>query len=402
MRRPLLVTLVMVLSLVLLCVQRYNLAAQAAPDEYFGDLVLDNDNVTVIEGQFDIAGSIIVAENATLILRNATVNIVQIGDWEHSIILRNSTAADNPRLEITNSTLTSAYKYSLKLYENSTATVQDSNLTASQAGSYCWVSLYDYSHAIFVNVKLHGLSRMANLPRSLYDWVHVEVSDSFIDILNVYEWAYASIWNCSILASNSYGNFSSIIMSISEVASIQSFDSSQQVLADSGVGSVFACNKTWIRLFNSTYSSYTMCDQAHMDINWWLNIRVIDHNSQNVSWAKIEVRYPNSTLAWPAYTEPDGCTKTTLLEMTMNATGAYSIGDYLVIATYDDVYSNQTTVAMTGNQQIIIILDELIVPEFQSSTLLVFMVAMLLSAVSCRRNCGFQIKKDPGMSQQRY
>ena len=44
---------------------------KASPDIYQGDLVLQGNNVTIIEGRFDINGSIIVEENATLILRNA-------------------------------------------------------------------------------------------------------------------------------------------------------------------------------------------------------------------------------------------------------------------------------------------------------------------------------------------
>lgn len=38
---------------------------------YQGNLILNGNNVTLIEGRFDINGSIIVEENATLILRNA-------------------------------------------------------------------------------------------------------------------------------------------------------------------------------------------------------------------------------------------------------------------------------------------------------------------------------------------
>ena len=41
---------------------------KASPDIHQGDLILQGNNVTVIEGRFEINGSIIVEENATLIL----------------------------------------------------------------------------------------------------------------------------------------------------------------------------------------------------------------------------------------------------------------------------------------------------------------------------------------------
>jgi len=50
---------------------------KASSDIHQGDLVLVGNNVTVIEGQFDINGSILVEENATLILRNAVLNFTQ-------------------------------------------------------------------------------------------------------------------------------------------------------------------------------------------------------------------------------------------------------------------------------------------------------------------------------------
>ena len=44
------------------------LIVKASPDIFQGDLILQGNNVTVIEGRFDINGSIIVEENCCFIV----------------------------------------------------------------------------------------------------------------------------------------------------------------------------------------------------------------------------------------------------------------------------------------------------------------------------------------------
>jgi hypothetical protein len=83
-----------------------------------GNLVISGNNLTVLEGRFDINGSIIVEQNATLFLRDAILNFTQKGR-NHNITLRNP-AAGNPRLIAYNSTLTSN-GYDLNLYLLATA-----------------------------------------------------------------------------------------------------------------------------------------------------------------------------------------------------------------------------------------------------------------------------------------
>ena len=50
---------------------------KASPEIYQGNLILEGNNVTIIEGVFDINGSIIVEENATLLLKDALLNFTQ-------------------------------------------------------------------------------------------------------------------------------------------------------------------------------------------------------------------------------------------------------------------------------------------------------------------------------------
>ncbi len=108
---------------------RNNFAPQTFKGVLSGDLNLAGNNVTIIEGQFDIDGNVIVTQNATLILRNAIVNIVQHWDFEHDIVLTNSSGG-RPTLEVDNTIINSTYKYSIHAYQNSSISVHDSNFTA--------------------------------------------------------------------------------------------------------------------------------------------------------------------------------------------------------------------------------------------------------------------------------
>lgn len=88
---------------------------KASPDVHQGDLILTGNNVTVIEGQFDINGSIIVEENAALILRNAVLNFTQVRDYQFNMTFSNPTNG-NPKLLAENTTLTTAYKNNVSVH----------------------------------------------------------------------------------------------------------------------------------------------------------------------------------------------------------------------------------------------------------------------------------------------
>jgi len=88
-------------------------ALSTTPAIHQGNLVISGNTVTVLEGRFDINGSIIIEQNATLLLRNAVLNFTQKG-MNHNITLRNP-AAGSPRLIAYNSTVT-ANGYDLRLH----------------------------------------------------------------------------------------------------------------------------------------------------------------------------------------------------------------------------------------------------------------------------------------------
>jgi|Deesub1362A_J573_1020465.scaffolds.fasta_scaffold00519_16 hypothetical protein len=102
-------------------------SVKAFPSVYEGDLVLLGDNVTLIERKFDINGSIVIKDNATLVLRNALLNFIQNENFMYNITLKNPLGG-NPCLLVYNSTITSNYRMSIRMFENSTATLSNSTV----------------------------------------------------------------------------------------------------------------------------------------------------------------------------------------------------------------------------------------------------------------------------------
>lgn len=71
---------------------------------YLGDLYLSDNDVYVIEGVFNINGSIIVEENATLILENALLNFTQTAHGQFNMTFQNPKDG-NPKLIVENASI---------------------------------------------------------------------------------------------------------------------------------------------------------------------------------------------------------------------------------------------------------------------------------------------------------
>jgi hypothetical protein len=407
MKRSILVVLASLLLSALVFTQRENIpAVEASPDIYQGNLVLNGNNVTVIEGRFDINGNIIVEENATLILKNAVVNFTETDDWQFFMTLRNP-ANGNPHVHVTNTTITSTHKFSIKFYGNSSATIYDSQITAS-AGDYCWLWAYDSSIASFYNLTIRGVSAasMANVSvfdstigdLNTYDSCTVSVSNSTIygiedygtsvhsllksaiTYLFTYDFSQASVDNCEISLSHSEGSSVITASQSSYIDSLIGNNSSQLRISDSTINWFSVYEQTALWLVNSTYSHCATLDQSKVYVCWYLDVRVIDSVGQGVPSANVAAFYPNATVAEFRHTDVDGRARLTLMEKMMNATGTYPIGNYAVEATYE-TYSDSTSVNMTENKQITLQLP-FIVPEFPSLFVLpLFMMATLLAII---------------------
>jgi len=119
------------------------------PYIYQGDLILkDNINYTIANEQFDINGSILIKENATLNLNNAKLNFTQQQPNQFNMTLQYP-ANGNPRLQATNATITSTHPFNIYLHGNSTANTLNlyAPLTTIYAYDTAALTLTNSTHA---------------------------------------------------------------------------------------------------------------------------------------------------------------------------------------------------------------------------------------------------------------
>ena len=145
MKKLTLITLILLLTSFKPFLYTNNNIAQATLQQLQGDLIINNSNVIIFEGNLNINGSIIIEENATLIIKNAILNFTQTRNVQYNITLCNPKNG-NPTLRIENATIhTNNYKMYLYFYSNSSAKIN--KLTAP----YISLSLQDHSNATIEN-----------------------------------------------------------------------------------------------------------------------------------------------------------------------------------------------------------------------------------------------------------
>lgn len=376
--------------------KRNILTVKAFPDVYQGDLMLNGNNVTVIEGTFDINGSILIEENATLNLRNALLTFVQTTNNQFNLTLRNP-ANGNPRIVAYNSTIDSNADLHLTLKGNSTA---DLNSVTIPLRVPCFAyddSILLISNSSYINTLFAESGSSAHIVvqnSTIHEWHNygyntapeAQVSDSFIDNLLigsssinctisglhpglVTHWNF--IENCSVVSTGGPGGAApNITLTNTQVGGWRfAFYSSSHVTIIDSVVNAYAFAETSIRIF------------------WYLNVHIADDINQDVPSANVTVTFQNGTLVESKFTGEDGWARLTLMEKIKNATGEYPVGIYTVEANYV-TYSNSTAVEMTGPKQVTLTLDGFIIPEFPSFLLLpLFMIVTLLATVFYRRKC---------------
>jgi uncharacterized protein (DUF1778 family) len=330
--------------------------------------------VVSIKNQCITNGSIIVEENSTLILEQAIVNFTQVDNWQLNITLSNPVDG-NPKLQAVNTTITSNFRYSIDLFDNSSAFIQNCQFEALP-GYYCWLFLWSSSFASIYDSTIYALSSFTTSGISIFN--------SSINNMNVYVLANASVYNSNIDSMNTYGD-AVISAEDSSILAAQTFDNSQQLVSDSAINLIHARNETSIFLINSTCSDFTLENQSQVFVHWYLDTHVVDSLYNNVPSANVTAIFPNATRAESKLTDASGWARLTLMEKIMNATGDYAIGNYSLEAKYL-TYSNTTTVNMTGNQQITLTLEDFVIPDFQSFLILsMFMMATLLVVMVHKR-----------------
>ncbi|MEM3731352.1 MAG: carboxypeptidase-like regulatory domain-containing protein [Candidatus Bathyarchaeia archaeon] len=165
-----------------------------------GDLILSNSDVVLIEGNFEINGSIIIQENATLILKNAIINFTQTEGYQYNVTLQNG----SPRLQVENTTINTNNHMYIHIYSNSTAKI---NKLTSPA-----VAL-DINEQPTVTIENSTIYRMAaggnsnlNMSNSLllfdlgtYDNTKIEISNSTLGSIHAEGGQTINVSNSTII-----------------------------------------------------------------------------------------------------------------------------------------------------------------------------------------------------------
>ncbi len=159
-------------------------AAQAASSIHQGDLVLTGNNVTTIEGRFDINGSIIVEENATLVLRNAILNFTQVTDYQFNMTLQNP-ADGNPRLLMENATITTNNHYQ-EIYFDGNSSASINNLTVT----YTLIFARNSSVVSISDSTMHIIDAA--------NFSVVNLSDSYLFLLSTQDDSSFNISSCTL------------------------------------------------------------------------------------------------------------------------------------------------------------------------------------------------------------
>jgi len=410
---------------------------------YEGNFILTDNDVYVIAGRFDVNGSIIVEKNATLILRNAILNVTQTSHWQFEMIFQHP-AHGNPRLIVENGTVTAnnlymyvdfygntsveangltlAYGVFAYLHADSAMSVMNSNIdrlntlgsstVESLNSTYSWINTHDNTSGFFSNCTTDILIAEEGTILTMTDCT---VNQAFFipssvnySVIN-HEPGFVDNWNflqnCSVVAASTgvapnvtltgtwiYGwGFSSrensnYTVFNSLLYALDSHDSSTVHVYNSTISwRLWSSDSSNVWLLNSTSSTFAIEEDSRIYVCWYLEVHVIDSIGQDVSSASVAAIYANSTTADSETTGEDGLAMLILTEKIKNATGDYPLGDYSVHVVYE-THSNSTAVAMTENSQITMVLKNLIVPEFPLLLILpLFMMATLLAVIVYRR-----------------
>ncbi|MEM2183035.1 MAG: carboxypeptidase-like regulatory domain-containing protein [Candidatus Bathyarchaeia archaeon] len=428
-----LVSLLLLVSAVFVFGGNIKMADAINGEVYQGDLILGDNNVTIIENKvFHVNGSIIVRENATLILRNAWMNFTQNDDYQFNmtlkddahLILYNSNITTNNHAFYINfesrstaeisGLITEAY---IQLMHYSAADIQNSNLRAVYILNYANVSLSNclldlmdisgntkcllsgsaVSNPLSIGIRSANATIAHLKPGYISSWnfltncavekgsegyaPDLTILDTTINMWCMYFYGSSNVFishstleNVGCYGSSKVSLYASkidILMFINDEAFCSLLDTSVQMLYMYDSSEIWAFNAT----INVTPNIY---DDAQLYIGWWLNIHVIDSIGNTVPDANITITDEKGHQVAYGKTNLEGLARFTLLENLINATGVYPRGNYIVEAIYGE-HSNSQLVAMDGNQEITIQLS-FIIPEFSTTMLLLAIV--LVSAIT--------------------
>jgi hypothetical protein len=380
---------------------------KASLDIHQGDLILTNNDVFTIENQkFDINGSIIVKENATLILKNATINFLQTYYYQYNLSFQDP-AEGNPRLFAQNATVTSSINFMVQFFGNSSGELsgsdiayylylEDSSVISASDSTVEWVVMHDNASLSVINSTLgnvdiyaHGGSPYFYAFNSTIERLMTSPVLLNCSIANI-EPGFYSLWDYQInisIATGPHGWAPNVALRNSTVGDWAFWfqNSCNVTMSDSSLYYLRSYSKSICWMINVTANQFQFWNEGRAYVSWYLQVHVVDSISQDVPSANVTAYYPNATVAESKLTGIDGRTRLTLMEKMMNESGEYLIGNYNLNATYE-TYTNGTEVPMTGNQQVTLKLEGFVVPEFPSFLILpLFMIGTLLAVIVYKR-----------------
>lgn len=330
MRRLVFVLLVSSLLVTFAFVQKANIPTVKASSIlsssiHQGDLILTGDNVTTIEDRrFDINGSIIVEENATLILKNCILNFAQEENWQFYMSFRNPVNG-YPRLVVENATLaTNNFFMEIYFYGNTSARVNELSTTfhvffyfrdsslgmvSNSTVGYFYpqhFSLLDVSNASFVKVWSTDDPSVAISNCTLNDLEveqnsEVTVSNSSINgkvILDSWSINYSVTghkpcfvqhWNfqenCSVIVAPT-GKAPNVTLEDTQVEGwgFSSYGNSNATISDSELWGLWARDFSVVSVHNSRITGYALWsfDSSHWHLSNTTTAKIYSHQNSKL------------------------------------------------------------------------------------------------------------------------
>jgi len=374
-------------------------------------MTIRGNNVTVIEGLHQINGSIIVEENATLILRNATLNFTTTQSYQFEIKLQNPRGG-TPRIIIENSEIitTGDHRLEIRLFDNSTAKITgltmpediqinthytasleiaDSEIQGTIRGR--WNSSCSITNATIhelegndntqihvANSEITGsllcLVKNANAtiqglgPGHVEHWeLHENLSTMHLPgvekptiivqdtevrgfRLHISDNSNATIKSSDLRKITATSNSQVWIHDTHSEHGITTFKDATVHAYNSSFGPSTAIHNATLYFTNCTTGYHSFQDRSQKTECFYLELTAQDPENTTIPNATITVVHPNTTTIAIKTTDTSGKAWFILASGTTNSTGHFPIGPYKVTAAHL-TYRNQALIEMDGNKK---------------------------------------------------
>ncbi|MEM2104946.1 MAG: carboxypeptidase-like regulatory domain-containing protein [Candidatus Bathyarchaeia archaeon] len=330
------------LFLSLMVIVNMNVPSVRAEDIFHdGDLILDGNNVTIIDNQIlHINGSIIITENATLIIRNnGGINFTQQHSSQFNMTLKNP-ANGNPRLIIEKYSGITGNGYSITLYFYGNSTLEAYQAATPENVIFVF---FDYSVANITESEFWSIYAYHNTV--------LHITNAWINYVFLYGNAKATISNTEIYNKLLASINSEVTISNCEISDAEAYYYVKCYIYDSLIDNATLHDDTRAWLFNTTMTNGRAYNNSIAYVYYYLDVHVIDLVGQDVPSANVTAYDIENVPVDSKLTEIDGKARLTLMKGFANETGFYWTGAYTVVTCYMDC-SNSTSVNIYDNTEI--------------------------------------------------